>query len=87
MHPCLLVSEIFELIAHFSYEDGARPSSVAALSRTCRSFYEPAENVLWKQLNGITALIHCFDRGICGPTEGAYVRLLSHSAGFFELNI
>ncbi|KAI0090318.1 hypothetical protein BDY19DRAFT_765822 [Irpex rosettiformis] len=72
MHSCLLVSEIFELIAHFSNEDGLTPSTVASLSRTCRSFHEIAEDVLWRRLNGLTALMHCFGHGVCGHSAGPY---------------
>lgn len=73
MHPCLLVSEIFELIAHFSNEEGCTPGSPAALARTCRAFYDTAETVLWRRLNGLTPLLHCFDRDICVSSGDKYV--------------
>ncbi|KAI0346484.1 hypothetical protein BDW22DRAFT_764033 [Trametopsis cervina] len=72
MHPCLLVSEIFDLIAQFANEDGSSPSAVASLARTCRAFQEPAEDVLWRRLNGLVPLMHCFRGDICSSADKQY---------------
>ncbi|KAI0703737.1 hypothetical protein BC835DRAFT_901550 [Cytidiella melzeri] len=77
MHSCLLVAEVFEIIAHFTSEDGTNPSAVASLSRTCRAFHEIAEDALWRRLNGVTALMHCFSHDICGPSHGPYAYYLN----------
>ena len=74
MHPCLLVSEIIELIIKFSDSNNPPHSSPAALAQTCRAFYEPACDIRWKSLNSLQPLLRCFSGDICAPDrEGYYV--------------
>ncbi|KZT73900.1 hypothetical protein DAEQUDRAFT_808067 [Daedalea quercina L-15889] len=58
MHPCLQVPELLDIIFHW-LGDGPSPSagSLASLACTCRSFLEPALDVLWSNLANIGPLI------------------------------
>ncbi|CAL1709659.1 unnamed protein product [Somion occarium] len=65
MHHCLQISEIVDLIVEEAAIAKARSKSsclhpVAALAAVCRQFYEPAMNVLWRDLKDIYPLLCCF---------------------------
>ncbi|OAX33685.1 hypothetical protein K503DRAFT_504255 [Rhizopogon vinicolor AM-OR11-026] len=68
MHRALVVSEI--LLEIFAYLDptlllswpGKRWLSLAALARTCKTFHEPAMNLLWADVNGMPPLLGCVPR-------------------------
>ncbi|KAI6018370.1 hypothetical protein EDC04DRAFT_453299 [Pisolithus marmoratus] len=47
MHPCLSVDEILRLIFGFIDDRG---STLCALARTCRTFHEPAMDLIWETL-------------------------------------
>ncbi|KAG1733793.1 hypothetical protein EDB19DRAFT_1189997 [Suillus lakei] len=74
MHRALLVSEVLlEIFEYFNQildpwpPGGKRPyrNSLAALARTCKTFHEPAMNLLWADLSGehgIHPLLGCVPR-------------------------
>ncbi|KAG1783223.1 hypothetical protein EV702DRAFT_247715 [Suillus placidus] len=68
MHVCLLPTETLLGIFATIYEDSTTiscaTSTLAALARTCRTFKEPALDILWQQLNGFEPLISCFPEGV-----------------------
>jgi hypothetical protein len=58
MHHCLEVQEILkEIFSHVleresgNYAAPAQQSTLAALARMCKAFYEPAIDVLWSEQN------------------------------------
>ncbi|GJE84044.1 hypothetical protein PsYK624_001190 [Phanerochaete sordida] len=57
MHPCLQISELQVHIFEYCKVDGLR--ALAALARTCRAFYEPALDILWRELDNVSPLIKC----------------------------
>ncbi|KAG1755578.1 hypothetical protein EDB19DRAFT_415224 [Suillus lakei] len=66
MHVCLLVTDILHNIFAIIYED-AEPTSratLAALARTCKTFKEPALDILWKHLDGFKPLISCLPEDV-----------------------
>lgn len=70
MHRALtLVSEVLqEIFANLnqipSYTDGRSLSHryLAALARTCKTFYEPAMDLLWSDMDGLEPLLGCVTR-------------------------
>jgi F-box-like len=57
MHPCLQIPEIIRAIfSWLSQDDGG---TLAALSLTCRNFYEPASDRLWSDLPSVVPLVRC----------------------------
>jgi len=65
MHRCLYIPELLrQIILSTGVEDshmGAQPdhSTLASLARTCRTFYEPALDALWKTQYDLCALVKC----------------------------
>ena len=49
MHRCLRIEEIVRNIV--SYNDGPTHAVHLSLALTCRSFYEPAMDALWRVLD------------------------------------
>jgi hypothetical protein len=67
MHRALLISEILsEVFAHVNEDLGPRLAgkkpTLEALARTCKAFHEPAMDLLWADLDGITPLLGCVPR-------------------------
>lgn len=75
MHRALLVCEILlEIFKHVNTIDWQNPmmksydkvsfvrTSLAALATTCRTFYEPAMNELWANIDGLDPLLGCVTR-------------------------
>lgn len=67
MHRALLISEVLsEIFAHVNEDLGPRLAgkkpSLEALARTCKAFHEPAMDLLWADLDGITPLLGCVPR-------------------------
>lgn len=58
MHACLHISEIVQNIAYNA--DGG----LVSLALTCRAFYEPAMNAVWRDLPGLRPLLLCFPRAV-----------------------
>ena len=54
---CLCVSEILEEILRDIWFDGhfKHLKSLFAVARTCRSFYEPAMDILWHTIPDVTS--------------------------------
>jgi hypothetical protein len=68
MHRCLYIPEILcQIISATDVEDPAGPLwgsepdrfTLASLARTCRLFYEPASDALWKTQYNLCALVKC----------------------------
>jgi hypothetical protein len=75
-HICLLPAETLFDIFTIIYEDSKRLSrtTIAALARTCRTFKEPALDVLWKDIDGLKPLVSCFPECVVErTTEGKLV--------------
>ncbi|KAG1892339.1 hypothetical protein F4604DRAFT_1565242 [Suillus subluteus] len=66
MHICLLPTETLHHIFTTIYEDSIPISraTFAALARTCRTFKEPALDMLWKRLDGFESLILCLPESV-----------------------
>lgn len=61
-HRCLLIPEIVQLISgevDTSFHGVEKRKALSALAQTCRSFQEPALNLLWHTLHSIKPLIMC----------------------------
>ncbi|PSS32093.1 hypothetical protein PHLCEN_2v2134 [Hermanssonia centrifuga] len=66
MHRCLLVTEIFQLIAQFAdLAPSDHPSPSAVLAQTCRHFHEPALDIRWRALISLCPLLACFPDDVC----------------------
>jgi hypothetical protein len=61
MHICLLPTEtLFHIFAIIDADPGKNSRvTIAALARTCRTFKEPALDILWKNTNGFKPLLAC----------------------------
>ncbi|KAG0697940.1 hypothetical protein DFH29DRAFT_127128 [Suillus ampliporus] len=68
MHPCLRLEEILQEI----FRD-ADYMSLTVLARTCRSFYEPAINVIYSDLPGLEPLIKRLPQDLWSVNSGALV--------------
>lgn len=58
MHRCLQIPDIQYLILAECFVEHER-RSCAVMARTCKAFYEPAMDALWRKLDGLGPLIHC----------------------------
>ncbi|RDB23602.1 hypothetical protein Hypma_008999 [Hypsizygus marmoreus] len=56
MQPALLIDEIIRHIFYYSSEDG--PSTLNALARSCKSWADPALDLMWMRLSTITPLLY-----------------------------
>ncbi|KAI6011304.1 hypothetical protein EDC04DRAFT_778718 [Pisolithus marmoratus] len=54
MHPCLSVDEILRLIFGYIEDNG---STLCALARTCRTFHEPAMDLIWETLTAFEPVL------------------------------
>jgi hypothetical protein len=65
MHHCLRITEILLEIFEFVFiiSETGRPD-LARLARTCRSFSEPALDVLWRDQSSLLPLVMCFPQHI-----------------------
>jgi hypothetical protein len=76
MHRALLFAEVvLEIFEHVNYQsiNPASPSdtasevqrareSMVALATTCKTFHEPAMNILWAAIDGLEPLLGCVKR-------------------------
>ncbi|KAJ7666767.1 hypothetical protein DFH06DRAFT_1469958 [Mycena polygramma] len=74
MHRALAVPEIVGLI--FDHLEGVylalnRRQDFAALARTCKSFHDPALDVLWKRQNTLTYILKCLPSDVWEETHDA----------------
>lgn len=60
MHRCFYVEEIVELIAAFAGDGRYHGRPPASLARTCRSFYDPICNLVWRKLDSFVPLLALF---------------------------
>ncbi|GJE95630.1 hypothetical protein PsYK624_118160 [Phanerochaete sordida] len=73
MHRCLCVAEVVQLIA-----DSAWPnrSTLLAMSTTCRAFFDPAMNSLWRSLSSPTLLITVLPEHARGATHETHLTVV-----------
>ena len=76
MHPCLNVDEILRLLAHALVVLEAKATAVA-LACCCKSFEEPALDVLWEAQNRLGPLLKCFPRDVWEEEDGNFVSPLT----------
>lgn len=71
MHQALLIPEVFlEIIAHVNQiqnpsstaEKALARKSIAALATTCKTFHEPAMDLLWSKVDQLEPLLGCVTR-------------------------
>jgi hypothetical protein len=65
-HVCLLPPEILLNIFTTIREDnpGEASRTVASLASTCRTFKEPALDVLWENISGVKPLLSCLPESV-----------------------
>ncbi|KAF8841130.1 hypothetical protein BDN67DRAFT_967624 [Paxillus ammoniavirescens] len=75
MHHCLRITEILLEIFEFVFitSETGRPD-LARLARTCRSFSEPALDVLWRDQSSLLPLVMCFPQRILDLSDITYNR-------------
>ncbi|KAG2151299.1 hypothetical protein DEU56DRAFT_544628 [Suillus clintonianus] len=87
MHQAFLVTEVLlDVFRHLDKNpDPARKSSLSALARTCKTFHEPAMDLLWATLDGVTPMLGCVPRLhqliYCHGRVSRHIRDWSHSVG------
>ncbi|KAF8127454.1 hypothetical protein EV363DRAFT_1433636 [Boletus edulis] len=76
MHHTLEIPEILSNIFYYCYTPGvSRPlSDLPALSRTCRTFKEPALDMRWKDLPNQSPLLQCLPEA----SEASYEPFTGH---------
>ena len=84
MHPCLCVDEIVRLIAEELFETGTE-ADVVSLALCCKSFEDPALDVLWETQDDLVPLFGTLPTDIWGP-GGFDVSVASTILAFFTLN-
>ena len=60
-HRALGISEIVQNIADFILPS---KQSLTAMARTCKAFYEPSMNALWREIPHIGILFDCFPENV-----------------------
>ena len=82
MHQALQIEEILINIFSFCYVKRRLPrrlarrqlwyanSRVAALARTCKTFKEPALDMIWAELDDLTPLVRCLSEASWVESEG-----------------
>ncbi|KAI0366032.1 hypothetical protein BV20DRAFT_698560 [Pilatotrama ljubarskyi] len=82
-HRCLLVNEIFQVIAEELYENGGQ-RTLSALARTCKVLHEAVLPVLWNSLDSIVPLLRLFPPDtwseIQNPDGGNVLRIIKPDA-------
>jgi len=76
MHISRLAAEILLHIFAAIYDNFGRDrlATLAALARTCKTFKEPALDILWREIIGFTPIISCLPKGVVERTsKGALV--------------
>ncbi|OAX41877.1 hypothetical protein K503DRAFT_767272 [Rhizopogon vinicolor AM-OR11-026] len=69
MHVCLFPTEILLDIFTTILKNPRSCATIAALARTCRTFKEPALDVLWHHVNGFKPLLSCLPEGVLKRTR------------------
>jgi F-box-like len=71
MHHCLIISEILLKIFDFLYDDDpCRRAPLARLALTCRTFHDPASELLWSYLPSLHPLVKCLPVRVRETFEG-----------------
>jgi hypothetical protein len=80
MHPLLTINEMLERILLHSFDTSAPEGSIAAcVARTCKAFTEPVLKLLWGTVEiKLSALLKLFPNLERRPTDGKYVKCISH---------
>lgn len=76
MHPCLSLDEILRLLARVLVMTEAK-ATAAALACCCKTFEEPALDVLWETQNRLIPLLECLPRDAWEEEDGSFVSLLT----------
>ena len=63
MHRCLQVDEILEVIASCLFHKDKH--GLANMALACRTFYEPALNQYWCEVDSLSRLLECLPEDIC----------------------
>lgn len=73
MHLCLSIAELVEAIA----QNIEQNTDLVTMALICRAFYEPAMNMLWKELDGLEPIFCCLPESVYGYNgdSGTRVRL------------
>ena len=72
MHTCLNVDEILRLLACELIGSEANATAVS-FACCCKSFQEPALDVLWKTQDRLTPLLKCFPQDVWEEKNGDFV--------------
>lgn len=81
MHHCLRIAEILTMVMDFLVAAGHRGArEVLALLKTCKSFYEPALDLLWRDLHILAPLVMCLPEDVWKIRNKLLVRLSSANA-------
>jgi hypothetical protein len=60
MHHCLRIAEILTMIMNFLVGDAERGNrEVLSLLKTCKALYDPALDILWRDLDILAPLVMC----------------------------
>ena len=59
-HPCLTTLDILEKIIKYVSDETPRRRPSAALARTCKAWYDPVCDVVWRDVTAIQHLIKLF---------------------------
>lgn len=69
-----LVAAIFSHLTSSQGHDesaGSGATTLAALARTCRAFHDPATDLIWKKIPGLSALLRCLPDDAWEITDAA----------------
>lgn len=72
MHPCLRVDEILKILACELVASGAKATAVA-LASCCKSFEDPALDVLWKTQDRLLPLLKSLPGDVWKVEAGHFV--------------
>ncbi|KAF8452840.1 hypothetical protein L210DRAFT_3755795 [Boletus edulis BED1] len=71
MHHALEIQEIvFYIFGHCDQPSAGSAADLAALARTCRTFKDPALDVLWEKLPDLSPLARCLPEASCLSFSG-----------------
>ena len=68
MHAVFRVDEIFNTILNFIYE-GNSLTTLTALARTCKTFYDPTLDVLWQNQHSLSPIFRCLSGAVAHNFE------------------
>ena len=80
MHHCLSVPEILSNIFQYvkcAIKEG--PATLASAARTCKTFSEPALDILWRDQSSLMPLIKCLPANALKESRFSKSRLVNHT--------